>query len=77
MSTLLQRKIRQQNKNTILSLLKSMFLIGFILGSGALKDNSIKLLVTLQLCKIYTSALVHTPLNEAAEDKNWYVQALR
>ena len=54
-----------------------MFLIGFILGSGAVKDNSIKLLVTLQLCKIYTSALVHTPLNKAAEDKNWYVQALR
>lgn len=47
-----------------------MLLIGFVLGSDVVMLNSIKLLFTLQLCKICTSALVHTPLNEAVEDKN-------
>lgn len=50
-----------------------MVLVGFMLESDAAMLDSVKLF-TLQLYKICTSALVHTPLNEAAEDKTWFVQ---
>lgn len=54
-----------------------MFLIVFVLELDAGMLSAVTLLFTLQLYKMWTSVLVYTPLNEADESKNWYVQALR